>query len=375
MSSNLTLEPAIIGEKTQENQGIQANAQYPYQLPLLLHTQFQRIRHGMLRKIFSAPSLKPLIILSMPISPIIAVNEVSKLNFQVKKCLESLFAEENERLRRLSTNKCPKSIEGIVYIPETAFIMGSYEYNHEKPIRKVKVNTFYIDRYPVTNAQYKEFVDATKHPAPKHWEGGKIPAGKENHPVVCVSWHDAKAYCEWKSKVTGVKVRLPKEEEWELAGRGILGRRWPWGNEFDPEKCNAQESGVGNTTPVGKYEEGKSPYGCYDMAGNVWEWTDSWYDSSDCFVRGGAWCCSADGCRVADRDGDNPEFSDLDVGFRCCQDFLKELPLVPLLLSSRSQAPAWEREEDEAEDWERRDCDGAWEQEGEINLRLTPMLV
>ncbi len=100
------------------------------------------------------------------------------MNSQAKKCLESLFTEENERLRGLSTNKCPKSIEGMVYIPETAFIM-SYEYDDEKPVRKVKVNTFYINRYPVTNAQYKEFVNATKHPAPKHWKGDKIPAGKK----------------------------------------------------------------------------------------------------------------------------------------------------------------------------------------------------
>ncbi|HAW49373.1 TPA: hypothetical protein DCX16_00245 [bacterium] len=263
------------------------------------------------------------------------MNEAPKLNSQAKKCLESLFTEENERLRRLSTEKCPQSIEGMVYIPETEFIMGSYEYDAERPVRKVKVNTFYIDRYPVTNAQYKEFVDATKHQAPEYWEGGKIPTGKEDHPVVCVSWHDARAYCEWKSKVTGVKVRLPKEEEWELAGRGILGRRWPWGNEFDHKKCNTNESRVGDTTSVRRYEEGKSPYGCYDMAGNVWEWCHDWYkvspgknpqgpdDRISRVLRGGSWYGYANGCRVANRYGDVPEDTGYNVGFRCCQDFLK----------------------------------------------------
>ncbi len=123
--------------------------------------------------------------------------------------------------------------------------------------------------------------------------------------------------------MTGVKVRLPKEEEWELAGRGILGRRWPWGNEFDHKKCNTDESKVGDTTSVRRYEEGKSPYGCYDMAGNGWEWTDSWYDSINCVVRGGAWYLSVNDCRVSIRDRFVPVSTDDNVGFRCCQDFLK----------------------------------------------------
>ena len=113
-----------------------------------------------------------------------------------------------------------------------------------------------------------------------HWrDRGRIPAGKEKHPVVFVSWKDAIAFCEWLSKEAGRKYRLPTEAEWEKAARGTDGREWPWGNEpptKDNERCNFRVI-VGDTTPVGHYPKGASPYGIMDMAGNVWEWTSSLY--------------------------------------------------------------------------------------------------
>jgi len=94
--------------------------------------------------------------------------------------------------------------------------------------------------------------------------------------VVNITWHDAVAYCQWLSEATGKPYRLPTEAEWEKAARSSDGRRYPWGNEFDQNKCNTKEAGLGTTTPVGQYSpDGDSPYGCADMAGNVWEWTQS----------------------------------------------------------------------------------------------------
>ena len=154
------------------------------------------------------------------------------------------------------------------------FTMGSNDYRDEKPIHRVHLSEYQIARHPVTNAQYELFVKANSYAAPKHWENGKIPPGKENHPVVNVSWKDAQAFCAWAG------VRLPTEAEWEKAARGTDGRKYPWGNEPPTmELCNFN-SNVGGTTPVGSYPKGASPYGVLDMAGNVWEWVNDWYDGS-----------------------------------------------------------------------------------------------
>jgi iron(II)-dependent oxidoreductase len=168
----------------------------------------------------------------------------------------------------------------MILVPPGEFVMGSNEgHDNEKPPHKVYLDAFYIARYPVTNAEYKKFVDATKHAPPSHWSNGQIPAGKENHPVTDVTWDDAVAYAQWAG------ARLPTEAEWEKAASWDdakkVKRVFPWGDTFDANKCNSAESKIGGTTPVGKYSpNGDSFYGIADMAGNVWEWCADWYDEN-----------------------------------------------------------------------------------------------
>ncbi|MCW5977390.1 MAG: SUMF1/EgtB/PvdO family nonheme iron enzyme [Bryobacteraceae bacterium] len=139
--------------------------------------------------------------------------------------------------------------------------------------REVDLEAFAIDRTPVTNAEFARFLKASgyrpRHPENflKHWSDGEPPAAALNHPVTYVDLDDARAYARWARK------RLPREEEWQIAAQGSDGRRYPWGNEFRPGFANGGESG--GTTPVKAYPEGRSPFGCYDMCGNVWEWTES----------------------------------------------------------------------------------------------------
>ena len=176
----------------------------------------------------------------------------------------------------------------MVLIPAGEFIMGSgpedgrfgYDYGvDEEPRHNVKVNAFHIDKYEVTIGEYKKYL-ATKG---EEWVGDKTfldeyppevffnPPDRDNYPVNYMSWYDAAEYCKWKGK------RLPSEEEWEKTARGTDGRKWPWGNEFDPAKTHVQENQPEWAAPVGSYPEDKSPYGVYDMGGNLSEWTSSYY--------------------------------------------------------------------------------------------------
>lgn len=174
--------------------------------------------------------------------------------------------------------------ENMVLVQSGKFLMGTAsEFSNERPERLVYLDDFYIDKYEVTNAEYKEFVDATgrKPPfvdvfwaKPYNWHNGTYPRGTGDHPVVLVTRDDAAAYARWAGK------RLASEAEWEKAARGLDGRTWPWGNMWDPNKSNIKESFINSTQPVFFYEDGQSPYGCYNMAGNVTEWTADWYSEN-----------------------------------------------------------------------------------------------
>ncbi len=236
----------------------------------------------------------------------------------------------------------------MVRIPAGAFTMGHDDGRplpegegdpDENPAHRVMVEEFFIDRYETTNAMYKRFLDATRRTPPIHWRNGAYPPGKGNHPVVYVSWHDADAYCRWAGK------RLPTEEEWEKAARGTDGRHFPWGTLFEVKRANTPQywlsKGIkvskGDTLPVGSFENGKSPYGLYDMAGNVYEWTSSWYKpypgnrtfnvhygEKNRVLRGGSWYdCLSYGCGLSspsyNRSRFTPEIKNKGFGFRCAR--------------------------------------------------------
>lgn len=221
-----------------------------------------------------------------------------------------------------------------VHIPAGEFLMGRDPSAEYSPQHTVYLPEYYIARVSVTNTQYKIFLEANKYRPPKHWVDGCIPDGKENHPVVNVNWHHAQAFCHWAG------VRLPTEAEWEKAARGTDGRKYPWGNEPPSDQlCNFSGSQIKDTTPVGSYPNGASPYGVLDMSGNVWEWASSlWgpeverpkyhypYDAIDGredknasgrrIIRGGSFNPSEGNPHCAFRGYPNPDTVEDFIGFR-----------------------------------------------------------
>ena len=248
----------------------------------------------------------------------------------------------------------------MVLIPSGTYLMGSTSaqttalidkddrlsaefFPAEHPQRSVSLSAFYIDRYPVTNAQYAAFIAATGHPTPKYWthaphmgveESFPVGAKHGTHPVVGVSYADAVAYCEWAGK------RLPTEAEWEKAARGgLVNQNYPWGNESSRNHANTvgvwgQDKWLW-TSPVGSFPP--NGYGLHDMAGNVFEWCADWY-AADYYqhsesenpqgpeigqtrvLRGGSWSNNVFGIyqmRCAYRFHARPETRNLTIGFRC----------------------------------------------------------
>lgn len=200
--------------------------------------------------------------------------------------------------------KLEQLLPEFIAIPAGAFPMGTPErdlsalakayggtresYREESPQHMLALPAFAIARAPVTNALFAEFAAATGARAPSHWRGPQPPEHLRDHPVVDVTWEEARACCAWltgeladRTVLRGVDgaaqvpIRLPTEAEWERAARGADGREFAWGGAWDAARANTREAGLGGTTPVGAYPAGASQAGCLDLAGNVWEWTAS----------------------------------------------------------------------------------------------------
>ena len=246
----------------------------------------------------------------------------------------------------------PKGLPDIewVEIPAGSFTMGSEAYDREKPIHQAHLEGFRISRYPLTHGQYQPFIDDGGYTerwqhcwteagwAWKRDRGGPFsrsnPFDLPNHPRIGVSWYEAVAYCHWLSETTGGVYRLPSEAEWERSARGVDGREYPWGGEFDATLCNSMDGGPGTTTAVGLYPGGESPAGANgvgirDASGNVLEWCSTqWRDSyeeaakddlegdSVRVLRGGGFAVNLSLARCAYRNRNGPDDFLNDVGFR-----------------------------------------------------------
>ncbi|HLF28816.1 MAG TPA: SUMF1/EgtB/PvdO family nonheme iron enzyme [Anaerolineae bacterium] len=240
--------------------------------------------------------------------------------------------------RALAALGDPRDFDALASVPAGKFWLGdekgSPTFTDNHPPHEVYLPDYRIGKYPVTVRQWRRFVEATQYEG--HARALEDPA---NHPVTVISWRDAQAYCKWLTgewrkfgKIGADEVvRLPSEAEWEKAARGGDKRAWPWGNEFDPDKANSSESGIGNTSAVGSFPAGESPYGCLDLAGNAWGWCQSKrasypYRADDGredlrgndsrVLRGGAWSYLSRSARCAFRFDAHPDGRDGDIGFR-----------------------------------------------------------
>lgn len=242
-----------------------------------------------------------------------------------------------------SGSETPDDDTEMKFIPAGNFYRGSSEemidwavkefmaesrewYQDETPILKVHLDDFFIDKYEVTVSRYRNYMEKTGHPAPKYLDDPNF--NQDDQPVVGVTWQEAWDYCAWAGK------RLPTEAEWEKAARGDKARVYPWGHRPDKMKANVRgmDDQYRYPAPVGKFPQGQSPYGLMDMAGNVWEWTDSWYQpypgndqKSDLFgkklkvAKGGSWFSNMDLARTALRGKMLPDQRQNYVGFRCAK--------------------------------------------------------
>jgi len=237
------------------------------------------------------------------------------------------------------TKKNPKDNADMIFIPAGKSVMGSNDYDDEKPIHKVTLDGYYIYRTAVTVAQYLKFCEETGHKKPSSFDFNPNWS-KRDHPIVNVSYNDALAYCAWAGG------RLPTEAEWEKAASWDDAkkqkRKFPWGDEFDTSKlwCSTAKVGdAGGTKSVGSFPSGESAYGVWDMAGNVWQWCSDYYDKdfyssrlatdrnaenqsvgekASRVFRGGSWNDDyMDDFRCSNRKYGTPIYRSNDCGFRC----------------------------------------------------------
>lgn len=215
-------------------------------------------------------------------------------------------------------------------------------YERERKRASYSLPAFQITRTAITNRQYAQFIAESGHSAPdvdeatwkgyglihpfertrRHaWRDGQPPEGRLDHPVVLVSHGDAEAYAAWLSATTGKYWRLPSELEWEKAARGADGRRFPWGDAFDPARLNSHDQGPFDTLPVGRFPAGASPFGLLDAAGQVFEWTRSPGNPGRFLVKGGSWDDRGCGvCRPAARHARPQSIKHILIGFRLVTD-------------------------------------------------------
>lgn len=229
----------------------------------------------------------------------------------------------------------------LVEIPAGPFTMGTYpdglrKTDPEEPQRSVTLDAYAIGIYHITNAQYIQYINATGYRQPVYLEDERFNA--PDYPVVGVSWYDTINFLEWIMNITGLTYRLPSEAEWEKTARGTDGREYPWGNEWDATKANTSESKLKRLTPVGSYPEGISPFGCYDMGGNAYDWCSDWFHAETYkhspaenpmgavegrrkVIRGGSWLPRGKfAARCANRAAYEPIRTVHNVGFRIAID-------------------------------------------------------
>lgn len=253
--------------------------------------------------------------------------------------MNKIFTSTNAVVMTLTLTLAPwatalgANTKDMVLIPQGEFAMGSKDHSDEIP-HQVVLDGYYIDKYEVSNARYKKFMKATKHPAPAYWDDPRLNA--KNQPVVGVNWYDANAFCEWEGK------RLPTEAEWERAAKGPNGSHYPWGHKINTTLANYGQN-EGKTKPVDAYPNGVSGYGVYNMAGNVFEWVKDWYDPNYYQVspalnpqgpsegydfanqgpvkvlKGGSWLAPQSSLHTSHRFWNQPENNSYGVGlgFRC----------------------------------------------------------
>ena len=288
--------------------------------------------------------------------------QAENLLYKIRRSLQA----EN-LLYKIRMNQNRKSTKTVI-IPQGAFIMGTdiepfygtallnaeHAKLDEAPMHVRFLKAYAIEQYPVSNAEYAAFVQATKHPPPTHWKNGQFADEDADLPIVHVSWHDSNAYAQWAGK------RLPTEAEWEKASRGPDGRIYPWGNTFVPEEPESTDTSqilTTHLTPIGTRPATTSPYGIGETVGNVWEWTADWYqpypdlkhktpqqatDGKHKTLRGGSWLEAREGTaeryfRCANRLHAPPDYKARNIGFRCARETPPEqaeavhVPVEPLV--------------------------------------------